>query len=198
MIARLRGTIIDVALQTIVIDVQGVGYQVKVVDRPLYSSGSTVDLHIHYYWNQEQGPQLYGFDDVFSRDLFVALIGCSGCGPKLGLAVLSHFKPHDFLHVLITGDIKALSGVSGIGQKKAELIIMHLKDKVARFTPLAGLEEHVSLKKLQQVHAALEALHYKKNEIAGAFEYLHSTGNLDEVSFDELLRRALSFLARRM
>ncbi len=198
MIARLRGTIIDVALQIITLDVQGVGYQVKVVDRSLYSLGSNVDLYIHYYWNQEQGPQLYGFDDTLSRDLFVALIGCSGCGPKLGLAVLSHFKPHDFLQVLITGDIKALSGVSGIGQKKAELISMYLKDKVARFTPQVGLEEHASLKKLQQVQAALEALHYKKSEVAGAFEYLHSMGGLEESSFDELLRRALSFLAKRL
>ncbi|MBA2306901.1 Holliday junction branch migration protein RuvA [Candidatus Dependentiae bacterium] len=197
MIARLRGTILEVALQTLTLDVQGVGYQVKVLDRPVYASGSTVDLHIHFYWNQEQGPQLYGFDDTLSRDVFVALIGCSGCGPKLGLAALSHFKSHDFLQVIVTGDTKALSGVSGIGQKKAELIIMHLKDKVARFTSQIRVEEHASLKKLHQVQAALEALQYKKSEVAGAFEYLQSTGDLNEVPFDELLRRALSFLGKR-
>ena len=198
MIVRLRGSILEVSLQAITLDVQGVGYQVKVVERGIYRIDSSVDLHIYYHWNQEQGPQLYGFDDVLTRDLFGALMSCSGCGPKIGLAVLSHFKPHDFLQILVTGDAKALSAVNGIGQKKAELIVMYLKDKVARFASHVRIEEHTVLKKIQQVDAALEALHYKKGEITGALEHLRLTGEFDQLPLDELLRKALSFLSKRL
>lgn len=198
MIARLRGTVIDASTHLLTVDVQGVGYQVRVVDEMLFPLGTTVDLSIYYHWTQEHGPSLYGFSDALSKELFGAVISCSGCGPKLGLAILAHFKPSEFIQVVTAGDIKGLSAVSGIGQKKAELIIMHLKDKVVRFIAQAPVEESASLKKLQQVQGALEALHYKKGEVAQALELIRSDKSFQTVSFDELLRKALAYLARRL
>ncbi|MBA3751457.1 Holliday junction branch migration protein RuvA [Candidatus Dependentiae bacterium] len=198
MISWLHGTVIESSAYALTVDVRGVGYSVTVVDYRLYSPGSTITLYIYFHWNQEQGPHLYGFNDLFSKDIFVAIISCSGCGPKIGLAILSHMKPQEFVQALIMADVKALSKVNGIGQKKAELIIMHLKDKIARFTPQVGVEEHLSLKKLTQVQGALEALHYKQSEISGALEYVHTNSDIEGSSFDELLRKALSFLAKRL
>ena len=198
MIAQLRGIISYMQSQQIVIDVQGVGYAVAVVDERMYSLNQNIDLVIYYHWNQENGPQLYGFETVFSRTIFSYIISCSGCGPKLGLAVLAKLSPHEFLQAIALADAKALSSVSGVGPKKAELMIMQLKDKVAKIAPGEMVSaQNTTLSKIKQLHGALSDLSYKQHEIAAALEYLNKHMAMDANSFDDLLRKALSFLAKK-
>lgn len=199
MIARLRGEVTEKVAQKLIIDVQGVGYEVNVADDRLYTLKDIVWLHIYSHWNQENGPQLFGFNDTLSKTVFAHILGCSGCGPKIGLAILSHFSASTFLRSVAVADVKALSQVSGVGTKKAELLIMHLKDKVTKMMALdSGTHEHASLSKVKNVHEALTALRYKPSEIALALDYLNKEASLETSPIEELLKKGLSFLAKRV
>lgn len=197
MIARLLGTIAEINPQLITVMVQGVGYAVGVIDERVYALQSTVDLHIYSHWNQENGPQLYGFQTAFERAVFSQILSCSGCGPKIGLAVLAHLSASEFVRAVAQGDTRMLSGVSGIGPKKAELMIMQLKDKVMKIMSAAVVGDQGTLVKIKQLSAALTSLHYKPAEISSALESLNDAG-LETMPFDELLRKSLSHLAKRL
>lgn len=200
MIIRLLGTVVDSHPQMITLMVQGVGYAVGVVDERAYSSNKEVDLHIYYHWNQENGPTLYGFATALERTVFSNILSCSGCGPKIGLAVLAHLSANEFVRAIAQSDTRALSSVSGIGPKKAELMIMQLKDKIPKMMPAHLAPDQGSLVKIKQLSAALTALHYKPAEISSALEHLNSTGdtNIESAPFDELIRRSLAHLAKRL
>ena len=199
MIAHIRGIIFSKSHQLLTVDVQGVGYAVAVCDDRLYKKDQDVSLHIYTHWNQDNGPQLYGFDDVLAKKVFQYILSCSGCGPKIGLAVFVTMSPQHFLQVIATADARALSQVSGIGPKKAELMIMQLKDKVAKMAP-ENLHpaKHAGLHKIKQVSQALAALHYKRAEIARALDFLNQNATLETSRFDDLLKQALSVLAKRL
>ena len=199
MIAHLKGIITEKSPQLLIVDVQGVGYAVSVHDERLYNKEQEIALYIYMHWNQDNGPTLYGFDTSLSKIVFGLIVSCSGCGPKIGLAVLVSMPPGYFLQVIATGDAKALSGVNGIGPKKAELMIMQLKDKVAKVTPdNLHPAKQVGLQNIKQVSQALSALHYKPAEIAVALDFLNENVILEKSSFDDLLRQALSVLAKTM
>jgi len=199
MIAHLKGTISHKSHQLLTVDVQGVGYAVSVHDDRLYKKEQEVALHIYMHWNQDNGPTLYGFDTALSKTVFSLIVSCSGCGPKIGLAVLVSMPPGHFLQVIATGDARALSQVNGIGPKKAELMIMQLKDKVAKVS-LGDIHpaKQVGLQNIKQVSQALAALHYKQFEIAVALDFINKNGSLEKSSFDDLLRQALSVLAKSL
>jgi len=199
MIAYMKGTVLDKHQQQIVVDVQGIGYAVGVTDERFYQKEQQVTLFIHAHWNQEHGMSLYGFDSAAGKLVFQQILSCSGCGPKIGLAVLSAMQPHHFLQIIVTEDAKALSQVHGIGPKKAELMIMQLRDKVTKMS----LEEfqpsqHAGLQKIKHISAALTALHYKPSEIALALDTITKQVHFELSSSDELLKKALSVLAKRL
>ncbi len=198
MITRLRGTVIEIDSHKLTLDVQGVGYEVVVVDGRLYAPKQSVDIAIYYHWVEDQGPSLYGFDSQISRAVFAQILSCTGCGPKIGLAVLGHFTPQAFLQAISCGDVKGLSRVSGIGTKKAELMIMQLKDKVTKIVPAHVAPEHTTLIKIKQLQGALASLHYKQSEITGALDHLNTQSDMNASSFDELLRKALSYLSKHL
>jgi holliday junction DNA helicase RuvA len=199
MIAYVRGTIIDKAHQLIIVDVHGIGYAIAVCDDRLYKKDQQVILQVYTHWSQDNGPQLYGFDSLSAKMVFQSIVSCTGCGPKIGLAVLNAMPPYQFLQIVATGDAQALSQVHGIGPKKAELIIMQLKDKVAKIAPEEFQPaQHAGLHKVKQISAALTALHYKHSEVSQALDFINKHANLESSSFDELLKQALSVLAKRL
>ncbi len=199
MIAHVRGLIIDKAHQVLTVDVQGIGYAIAVCDDRLYKKDQEIALHIYTHWSQDNGPQLYGFDTHGAKTIFTHILSCTGCGPKIGLAVLGAMPPYQFLQIVATGDARALSQVPGIGPKKSELIIMQLKDKVAKMAPEEfHPAKHAGLHKVKQVSAALTALHYKQAEVARALDFLNKNATIETSSFDELLKQALSVLAKRL
>ena len=199
MIAHLKGLISDKSIQSVTVEVNGVGYAVNITDDRLYKKGQEIFLHIYTHWNQDTGPSLYGFDTALSKKVFAQVLSCSGCGPKIGLAVLSCLPPAQFLQIIATSDVRALSQVHGIGQKKAELMIMQLKDKVAKITPEdLHPAQHAGINKIKQISAALTALHYKPVEIGRALEVLNNNAHIDTLPFDDLLKQALAVLAKRL
>lgn len=134
MIARLRGTVLEAYPNRLVVDVQGVGYEVHVplstFDRLHASEGLSVDLRTHLHI-RETAHTLYGFASEEERDVFLLLIDrVSGIGPAIAMAVLSGMPVNQFKSAVVQGDVAALSRIKGLGKKTAERIVLELKDKV--------------------------------------------------------------------
>ena len=136
MIAFLRGTILEKHPQRLIVDVNGVGYEVLVplstyFDAAEPGSATPVSLHVHTHV-REDALQLFGFASRFELELFSRLIGISGIGPKLALAVLSGIEPAELVRAVRTQNISRLTSIPGIGKKTAERIGLELKDRLPR------------------------------------------------------------------
>lgn len=132
MIAHLRGRLLEKAPEQIVVDVGGVGYQLFVSLQCFYrlpAIGDEVALRVHTHV-REDALQLFGFLDEAERALFLLLIQVATIGPKVALAVLSGLEAQDLEDALCEGDARRLTAVPGIGKKKADLMVLQLRDKV--------------------------------------------------------------------
>lgn len=137
MIAHLRGRLLEKHPNRVIVDVQGVGYDVHVPLSTFYEMsdpGGDISLRIHTHV-REDALVLYGFATVLELQLFERLIGVSGIGPKLALSVLSGIDPKELIKAIRLGDVARLTGIPGIGKKTAERIGLELKDKMAAFLP---------------------------------------------------------------
>ena len=132
MIAFLRGTILDKQPNLIIVDVQGVGYEVHVPLSTYYELGDDgVEVALKIYTHvRDDALQLYGFLTSLEQQLFERLIGISGIGPKLALAILSGIEPRELVTAVQRADVARLTGVPGIGRKTAERIVLELKDRL--------------------------------------------------------------------
>lgn len=198
MISYISGTVIDLKDQAIIVDIGSIGLQVAVAQESAFAQGQAVKLHAYMHWNQEQGPTLFGFASELERTVFLMIISCSGLGPKIGLAALASLGPQRFLEVIQAGDERGLSKVSGIGPKKAEQMIVHLKHKVAKLLD-SGVEitGSAQLTHWQNITQVLESLNYSRAEIAATMKHLRDTEPQTSAPFDHMMRRALSFLAKK-
>jgi Holliday junction DNA helicase RuvA len=139
VIAHLRGRILEKHPNRIVVDVNGVGYDVAVPLSTFYELGDTgadVALRIHTHV-REDALALYGFASALELDLFERLIGVSGIGPKLGLAVLSGIEPFDLIRAIEQADVARLTAIPGVGKKTSERIVLELKDRLPRVQVVA-------------------------------------------------------------
>jgi Holliday junction DNA helicase RuvA len=137
MIAKLTGTLVTRALDSIVLDVHGVGYRVFIPLSTYYDLpevNAAVSLLIHTYV-REDTLQLFGFLTVDERDLFEALLRVTKVGPKLALAMLSGMSAGDLQQAIIEGDVLRLSTVPGVGRRTAERIVLELREKLAKGRP---------------------------------------------------------------
>lgn len=198
MINFLKGTVLDYKDQVLTLDVQGIGFQVFCVGNQVVSKGESCSLHIFLQWHQENGPILYGFQTELEKSIFLLIIGCSGIGPKIALAILSSMKPVAFLKIIQSGDEKALSSVNGIGAKKAEQMIVHLRHKVAKLLE-SGIvvEDDQEFEQWKNISDVLTSLNYSRTEITNALHYIQQSSH-NEATFDQRLRKALSFLSKRI
>ncbi len=196
MVDYLCGNIKEIAEQSIVVNIAGVGIVIQVPSGFLFQIDKNIKLYTYLHWNQEQGPTMFGFSSIIDRQVFLLIIGCAGVGPKIALAVLHDLSAKEFLQAIQTGNDTILSKVSGIGAKKAEQIIVHLRHKVSQLVAQGiELDDAQDLKQWHEISQALESLNYSRTEVSRAMNHLkksHSEIN----SFDQLLRKALSFLAK--
>jgi Holliday junction DNA helicase RuvA len=133
MISVLEGTLIEKRPSDVVVDVGGVGYRAMVplsTFRGLPEAGARTRVLTHLIV-RDDAIELYGFLTTGERDIFRALIGVTGIGPKLGLAVLSGLSPDVFHRAVIDEDLALLTSVSGIGKKTAQRMIVELKEKLS-------------------------------------------------------------------
>jgi holliday junction DNA helicase RuvA len=197
MISSINGVVNATAHQAVSIDLGPVTCTLAVPDSSCYSVGSHAVVHTHMHWNSEYGPTFYGFQTALDKAVFILIISCSGIGPKIALAALASLGAQNFLESIQLGDTRTLSSVSGIGTKKAEQIIMQLKNKISDLIA-SGQITHGSAK-IEQWHTinlALESLHYSRPEINRAMDHLKSISQGGEHSFDQLMRKALALLSK--
>ena len=134
MIAHLHGRLFEKHPNRLVVDVSGVGYEVFVPLSTFYGlgdPGSDIALRIHTHV-REDALLLYGFATVLEQDLFERLIGVSGIGPKVALAVLSGIEPLELVRAVERGDVVRLTAIPGVGKKTSERIVLELKDRLPR------------------------------------------------------------------
>jgi holliday junction DNA helicase RuvA len=142
VIAFLRGRILDKQPNRIVVDVNGVGYDLSVPLSTFYGLadvGGEIALRVHTHV-REDALALYGFATRLEQDLFERLIGVSGIGPKVGLAVLSGIEPMDLIRAIERGDLARLTAIPGVGKKTSERIVLELKDRLPRLEVAAAGE----------------------------------------------------------
>ncbi|MFC1836508.1 Holliday junction branch migration protein RuvA [Thermodesulfobacteriota bacterium] len=133
MIAALRGTIMAKGPNRVVVDVQGVGYDVAVSLRTLTEVAESEEVFLYVRTlMRENALELYGFMEKGEKELFELLIGVSGIGPRLALAVLSGISPDSLREAILADNVGRLKAVPGIGKKSAQRIIVDLKEKMKK------------------------------------------------------------------
>jgi Holliday junction DNA helicase RuvA len=131
MIAAVRGEVLEVALDHVVIDAAGVGYRVNATPSTLSTlrTGTEARL-ITAMIVREDSMTLYGFTDTETRDLFLTLLSVSGVGPRLAMATLAVHDAGALRQALHDSDVTALTRVPGIGKRGAERMVLELRDKI--------------------------------------------------------------------
>jgi Holliday junction DNA helicase RuvA len=137
VIARLRGTVAARTAAGVVVDVGGVGYLVAATPRVRARVGeeTTVETYLHV---REDALQLYGFASADERELFELLLGVSGVGPKVALAIVSGSTPAELRRAIAREDTARFEAIPGIGRKTAQRVVLELKEKTAAEPAGAG------------------------------------------------------------
>ena len=202
MIANLRGSILEKHPNRIVIDVNGVGYDVFVPLSTFYGlgeAGAPISLRIHSHV-REDAFLLYGFATLLEQELFERLIGVSGIGPKVALAVLSGIEPQEFIRAIERGDLARLTAIPGVGKKTAERIVLELKDRLPRAhvaAAIAGTTPTEGPMLRDDVVSALVNLGYHRPLAEKAAEAAITTvGSSSDASFERVLKQALREVAK--
>ena len=156
MIAFLKGDFINKNPASVLVDVNGVGYEVQ-ISLNTYSKIQHLDkgqLHTSLLI-REDAHILYGFFEIAEKEMFLQLINVSGIGASTARMMLSYLKPDDLVKAIINGDIKTLESIKGIGKKTAERIVVELKDKLGKHT----FETNIPAMKHNTLHSdALNAM----------------------------------------
>ena len=202
MIAHLRGSILEKHPNRIVIDVNGVGYDVFVPLSTFYGlgePGAAIALRIHTHV-REDAFLLYGFATRLEQELFERLIGVSGIGPKVALAVLSGIEPQEFIRAIERGDLARLTAIPGVGKKTSERIVLELKDRLPRAqvaAAAAGVTTPEAPILRDDVVSALVNLGYHRPLAEKAAEAAITTiGSASDASFERALKQALREVAK--
>jgi Holliday junction DNA helicase RuvA len=194
VIAQISGTLAQKIPGEIIIDVGGVGYQVLIplsVFYQLPEIGASVSMQIHTHV-REDALQLFGFNDLAEKQVFLMLISVSGIGPKLAVNILSGIPADELARALKEGDQVRLVAIPGVGRKLAERMIVELKDKFAVLSP-AGVESAkpvIGSQVMQDAVSALVNLGYKRPEAEKMVREVLKNGDrsLENVLKDTLRR----------
>ena len=193
MIAFLSGILAESSASSCVVDVNGVGYEMLIpvsTFEKLPHPGEKVKLLVHMQV-REDAITLFGFFSSEEKQLFCKLIDVSGVGGKLALNVLSTMPAGNFSSAIASGDVKAISRISGIGKRTAERLIVELKGKL----DLAGSSDGVSVlpsnEAVNDAALALEQLGFKRDAINKTLNTLIAEIPVDEQTSEKLLRAAI-------
>ena len=194
MIGRLRGRLLEKAPEQIIVDVGGIGYQLLVSLQCFYrlpEVGAEVDLRVHTHV-REDALQLYGFLDDRERALFLMLLQVATIGPRAALAVLSGMEVAELEDAIGAADTKRLVAVPGIGKKKADLMVLQLRDKVQLQRSLRQATETRRGSDGAEAVSALVNLGYRQAEAERAVASAEKSG---AGALADVIREALRRLA---
>ncbi len=199
MIAYVNGILDDIAGDNAVVDVGGVGYNVKIsadTASRLPGTGEPVRLYT-YTCVREDAFQLYGFLNRGDLEIFKKLITVNGIGPKGGLAILSVMRADDLRYAILSGDAKAIARAPGIGAKTAQRVILDLKDKLSFDDEMIGREVAATAAEndlkgdtpqKKEAIEALMSLGYTQSESARA---VNAIEGIEEMDSGAVLKAAL-------
>lgn len=202
MIGRIQGLLLERRAPELLIDVQGVGYEVQVPMSTVYqlpALGQTVTLFTHFSV-REDAQQLFGFASQRERELFRLLIRVNGVGPKLALGILSSMDVDGFVRCVRDADSATLVRIPGVGKKTAERLLVEVRDRLKAWQVAAGVDTDVMPElpaagdSLAEAESALVSLGYKPQEAARAIAAVQGEGSQDSA---ELIRRALQNMVRK-
>ena len=205
MIGRLRGDVVDIDGDLVTVDVQGVGYEVTctslLLARMEIGQQALISVHTDV---REDAIRLFGFDSSAERHMFLLLTRVSGMGPRSSLDVVSKVAIRDLLRAIGSGDVQALMAIKGVGRKKAERIVVELRDLVANMAGerAESLRSMVSVESAGQSNAeprtkdavsALEVLGFSRKDAEQAVQQaIREKAGYAEVG--DLVRQALQFV----
>ena len=190
MIAHLDGNIAEKYNNSIIVDVNGVGYEM-VVSALDYDGAMLGERRKFYTYHavRENSEELYGFSSLAAKKIFELLIGVQGVGPKAAIAILSLAEAEEVRNAIANADASFVSKASGVGKKTAERVIIDLRDKVGIPSKYGATEVVTGLSKKQEPDEALDAL------IALGFPLKEATAALEKVDpglpVSERVRKAL-------
>lgn len=191
MIGRLRGILLEKRAPFLLLEVQGVGYELETPMSTFYvlpEMGAEVTLYTHLIV-RDDAHLLYAFASEQERRLFRSLIRANGVGAKLGLAILSEIDFESFIRCIREGDVASLTQISGVGKKTAERLIVEMRDRIS--DSQKGSIEEAPVDQNQGVMAdaisALIALGYRTQEASQVMRQFDIKG----LTTEEIVRRAL-------
>ena len=195
MIGRLSGKILSKQPPEVVIDVNGVGYEVEAPLTAFYdmpNAGQSIHLFIHTHV-REDALQLFGFASAADRQLFRSLIKVNGVGARLALTILSGIETQQFITAVQQQDITSLVKLPGVGKKTAERLVIEMRDKLTQFdAQLPAVGSVAAADGIEEAVNALIALGYKPNEASKMVRKLgDKDGPLTELSTEEIIKLAL-------
>lgn len=207
MIAHLSGTLLSKQTNTVIVEVGGVGYEVTIPLSTFYDledAGAQVKLHI-YTHVREDTLQLFGFNTLRERELFLRLISVSGIGPKLAITMIGIMSANEIIASIRTNNLARLTSIPGVGKKTAERLVIELRDKIAALSSPALEEEFAAQAGAggapasedavrEDALSALVGLGYQKAAAEKAISTALQEGG--EITVELLLRRSLRTMAR--
>ncbi len=196
MIARLEGKLLDKQAPCVLIDVNGVGYEVNVSLNTLVSLpeiGANLALLTHFVV-REDAQTLYGFISSRERELFRALIKVNGVGPKMGLGILSGMTVDEFSTAVFSEDIGLLVKLPGVGKKTAERLVIEMRDIIDSVGLTSAIDSSNENKDVRlEAEGALISLGYKQQDVSKIMSKL----DLKSVSTaEDIIRLALKSIAK--
>jgi holliday junction DNA helicase RuvA len=197
MIAFLNGILSSKKEDELIIDVSGIGYRVEISSQThstLPDTGKELKILIYHHFT-DSDQRLFGFATGKEKNLFERLITVKGIGPKLGLTILSGMPAPNLMEAIVTQDTSALAGISGIGKKTAERMVLELKDKLFdESQPSVSTGSTESRSKREEALSALEALGFRKREAEQMINQIMAGSKESTVS--DIVKQALVQLKR--
>lgn len=201
MIARLTGKLIHKSVDYLIIDVNGVGYQLFVPLSTYYKLPEPIDeVSLNTYLHvREDALILYGFHSIDEKNIFLKLISISGIGPRLAMSILSGISSSDLVNAVELQDVTKLVVIPGVGKKTAQRIALELKDKLkhlehAKEVKTIGIG-YEDIKMREDVLSALINLGYKKNLAENALN-IALREHKDEKSLEKILKITLNIISK--
>ncbi len=197
MISFLRGTVAEALPQCLVLDVNGVGYEVQIplstfdALNPIEGQVVLLKTHLHI---RENAQVLYGFATDGERDMFRLLIErVSGIGPATAISILSGLPISSFKAAVVSGDVQSIARAKGVGKKTAERIVLELKDKIGVASTWEAQQQGTTSQAAGDAELALVALGFKQVEARKAITALVKEN--PQAGTDELIRGALRHMS---
>jgi Holliday junction DNA helicase RuvA len=189
MISSISGSVKSASINSLVVEVGGVGLLLQVPIRiaAKMQVGERVSFHT-YLIVREDALTLYGFTEIVDRDFFELLLSVTGIGPKVAQSILANSDAGSIANAIITSNLKSLEAVPGLGKKGAQRLVLELKDKAAAFASgKSGSDLTIS----NQVENALQGLGYSNKEAISMVNQVMKDEKIEGLSVGQVLKLAL-------